>query len=583
MVPRTSEPRSAQPRASYLITGAVTMHAVILAGGKGARLRPYTSVIPKPLVPISEDTCVLDIVLRQLAANGFRSVTLAIGTHGPLIRSFAGDGNRWGLSIDYTEEQTPLGTIGPLLPILHRLPERFLVMNGDVLTDLDYSRLLRHHTQSGAPLTVATCTRESRIDFGVIAREDGRIVSFDEKPTLTHDVSMGVFALSRSAVARYKPPLGFDELVIDLLARGDNPVAFHWNGYWLDIGRPEDYERANSDFPRVQQKLVPTIKQRSYASAAMASGTVLVLGSRGFLGTHVADALARRANLRIIRSGRRIGELDANQGTIELDILRADPVPLADAISRLAPSVIINCVGATTGSADELYGANVKVPAIIVDAVAQAATGTHLIHLGSAAEYGQGEIDVRIDESTPVRPASLYGSTKLAGSAIVLDAARTGRVAATVLRIFNAIGPGSPRSSLAGRLVAELCSAQATREPVRVGPLNATRDFVDVRDAADAVVDAAEAATAGCHVGEVLNVARGEAIPVRTLVDNLLRIADYTGDVQVESETAGQRHRSARVDWQCADISRIEAELGWRPRRSISETLRDMWESKTAP
>src|SRR5436190_1837492 len=136
------------------------MHAVILAGGKGVRLRPYTTLLPKPLVPIGEDHSIMEIALGQLAHCGFDRVTLAIGHLGQLIRSYIGDGSRWGLSIDYTmPEEMPLGTMGPVLRILPSLPEQFLVMNGDVLTDLDYADLMRRHRESGAPLTVAPAAK----------------------------------------------------------------------------------------------------------------------------------------------------------------------------------------------------------------------------------------------------------------------------------------------------------------------------------------------------------------------------------------------------------------------------------------
>lgn len=225
------------------------MHAVILAGGKGVRLRPYTSTLPKPLVPIGDRYSILEIVLHQLAAQGFASVTLAIGHLGHLIRSYVGDGERWGLEIRYTTEESPLGTIGPLLA-LEDLPEDFLVMNGDILTDLSFAGLLRAHRAAGARLTVATYRREVRIDFGVLTASGGRITEFAEKPTLDYRVSMGVYALDREVLSRYTPglPLGFDELVLDLLAEGSRPLDHSFDGYWLDIGRPDDYDRANAEF-----------------------------------------------------------------------------------------------------------------------------------------------------------------------------------------------------------------------------------------------------------------------------------------------------------------------------------------------
>jgi mannose-1-phosphate guanylyltransferase len=227
-----------------------TVHAVILAGGKGTRLRPYTTCIPKPLVPVGEHYSILEIVMRQLANCGFRSVTIALGHLGHLIRAYCGDGSQWGLSIDYAVEESPLSTVGPLLTILDRLPSDFLVLNGDVLTDLDFADVLGRHVANQAHMTVTTYQRQVKIDFGVLSSRDGRIVDFSEKPTMTYRVSMGVNALNKRALARYTPglPLGFDELVLDLLAAGTPPAEYAFEGYWLDIGRPDDYDRANAEF-----------------------------------------------------------------------------------------------------------------------------------------------------------------------------------------------------------------------------------------------------------------------------------------------------------------------------------------------
>ena len=226
------------------------MHAVILAGGKGVRLRPYTTALPKPLVPIGDQHAILEIVLRQLAAAGFSTCTLAIGHLGHIIRAYVGNGSQWGLRVGYSSEDSPLGTMGPLLTMMDRLPEHFLVMNGDVLTDLDYGDVLRQHTESAAPLTVATYARKVAIDFGVLTTESGRVTGFAEKPSMDYRVSMGVYGLSRNTLAEYTPglPLGFDELMLDLLKAGDPPHAYEFDGYWLDIGRPDDYDRANAEF-----------------------------------------------------------------------------------------------------------------------------------------------------------------------------------------------------------------------------------------------------------------------------------------------------------------------------------------------
>jgi NDP-sugar pyrophosphorylase family protein len=239
------------------------MHVVILAGGKGVRLRPYTTTLPKPLVPIGDQYSILEIVLHQLARHGFRTVTIAIGHLGHLIRSYVGDGGRWGLEVDYAMENSPLGTIGPLLTLRDRLPADFLVMNGDILTDLDFADLLAVHRTERAGLTVATYQRQVNIDFGVLKTLDGQVVEFAEKPTLDYRVSMGVYGVSRQVLERYQPglPLGFDELVLDELAGGRRPREYPFSGYWLDIGRPDDYDRANAEFGTLRSVLLQGVPQ----------------------------------------------------------------------------------------------------------------------------------------------------------------------------------------------------------------------------------------------------------------------------------------------------------------------------------
>ena len=234
------------------------MHAVILAGGKGVRLRPYTTRLPKPLVPIGDEFSILDVVLLQLAQQGFSSVTLAIGHLGHLIRAYIGDGSRWGLQINYTTEDAPLGTMGPAVQVQHQLPEEFLVMNGDILTDLNYADLLDSHCRSKDLLTVATYQREVKIDFGVLHSQDNKIVQFTEKPTIDYRVSMCIYGLSRRALQAYLPgtPLGFDDLVLDLIREGTPPREYAFDGYWLDIGRPDDYDRANNEFDTLRPTLL---------------------------------------------------------------------------------------------------------------------------------------------------------------------------------------------------------------------------------------------------------------------------------------------------------------------------------------
>ncbi len=234
-------------------------HAVILAGGKGTRLRPFTITLPKPLVPIGDESSVLEIVIRQLAHQGFGSATLAIGHFGELIEAYVGDGTQWGMAIDYAREQEPLGTMGPVVQVADRLPEHFLVLNGDTLTEMNYARLLEAHAASDAPITVATARRETRVEFGVLEIADGRVTGFREKPVIGYTVAIGAYAVSRAALQRYPvgEALGFDELMRDLIARGEHPASFDFTGFWLDIGRPEDYDRANVEFDAIKARLLP--------------------------------------------------------------------------------------------------------------------------------------------------------------------------------------------------------------------------------------------------------------------------------------------------------------------------------------
>lgn len=235
------------------------MHAVILAGGRGVRLRPYTTSLPKPLMPIGDRYSILEIVLTQLSDQGFTDVTLAIGHLGHLIRSFIGDGSRWGLRVQYLDEDQPLGTMGPVLRLLDELPPDVLVMNGDILTDMNYAELLTRHRSSNHPLTIATYQREVNIDFGVLEIESQQVVAFREKPTHHYRVSMGVYGVSTAALRHYDSGrhFGFDDLVLDLLDRKTPPASFPFGGFWLDIGRPDDYDRANDEFDTLAPILLP--------------------------------------------------------------------------------------------------------------------------------------------------------------------------------------------------------------------------------------------------------------------------------------------------------------------------------------
>ena len=223
--------------------------AVILAGGKGTRLAPYTVVFPKPLMPLGE-TPILEVVLRQLAAQGFSDATLAVGHLAGLIEAYFGDGSAFGIELTYAHEDEPLGTAGPLA-FVDGLDEPFLMMNGDVLSTLDYGAFLGEHTESGSVASISTYCRQNKVDFGVVeASSSGRVTGYVEKPTSAYLVSMGVYAFSPS-VREYLErgeTLDFPDLVLRLLERGEHVRSVLFEGFWLDIGRHDDFARAQAEF-----------------------------------------------------------------------------------------------------------------------------------------------------------------------------------------------------------------------------------------------------------------------------------------------------------------------------------------------
>lgn len=225
--------------------------AVILAGGKGTRLYPYTAFIPKPLVPLG-DVPILEVMMCQLIRQGITDFTLTLGHLAELTRAYFLQHKRLAqqATIRFVEEETPTGTAGSLANVPD-LTSTFLVMNGDLLTDLDFQALLDFHRQQQAQITIATYQREVKIDLGVLQIDDSQAVTgYLEKPTYDYQVSMGAYVYEPSALAYIQPGqyLDFPTLVLRMLEAGQKVCAFPWDGYWLDIGRPDDYARAQKLF-----------------------------------------------------------------------------------------------------------------------------------------------------------------------------------------------------------------------------------------------------------------------------------------------------------------------------------------------
>lgn len=232
------------------------MRAIIIAGGKGRRLKPYTTAIPKPLVPIGNKFTILEIILIQLSNQGFNHITLAVNHMGKLMESFFGNGKKFGIKIDYSYEKNELGTIAPLRNIKN-LPENFLVMNSDILTNINFASLLKYHKNNNNLSTITTCKMSMASEFGVVNINNNKIINFKEKPKIKQNVCIGINCFNKKII-NFIPKnqkFSFDDLLIHLIKRQQIINNFYFNGFWLDMGRPEDYDRINNEFTRLTKKL----------------------------------------------------------------------------------------------------------------------------------------------------------------------------------------------------------------------------------------------------------------------------------------------------------------------------------------
>jgi len=226
--------------------GLITQ-AVILAGGRGSRLAPFSHALPKPLMPVG-DTPIIELVVRRLAKAGVRDIIVAVGAGAKLIELFLGDGSAFGVRIRYARERSPLGTVGPLRRMVG-LHKSFFVLNGDILTDLPFIKMARAHGLSGAELTIGACERKETTLYGVIESRAGRVVAYHEKPVRRFQVSMGVYVFTRSVLKEIpKGRFDFPDLVRRLLDQNRPPHLFSHSGAWFDIGRPDDWLTADKAY-----------------------------------------------------------------------------------------------------------------------------------------------------------------------------------------------------------------------------------------------------------------------------------------------------------------------------------------------
>ena len=227
----------------------MSKRAIILAGGKGTRLRPYTVVLPKPLMPVGEYP-ILEVIIRQLAYFKFTHITLAVNHQADIIKAFFGNGEKWGITIDYSLEDRPLSTMGPL-KLISDLPDNFLIMNGDILCDIDYGKFHDEHCKASSIFTISAARRIQKIEYGVlIDNSAGQLVDFKEKPSEEFLVSMGIYMANKEilSIIPAGQQYGFDHLMLELIKRKNYATIKEHKGYWLDIGRPDDYAQAIDEF-----------------------------------------------------------------------------------------------------------------------------------------------------------------------------------------------------------------------------------------------------------------------------------------------------------------------------------------------
>jgi len=296
---------------------------------------------------------------------------------------------------------------------------------------------------------------------------------------------------------------------------------------------------------------------------------VLIIGASGFLGRQVSERVAAAGHC-VVTAGRTA--LPGSAAHQVLDLAADHPGKIAAMLSALGPEVVVNCAGLTSGDQDMLAAVNITGTYALVAAMLSSGLPARLVHIGSAAEYGCGKPGDAVAESVPARPVTSYGSTKLAGTRLV-ELARGAGLSAVVLRVFNPVGPGAPEGSLPGRVTAQLRRLPASDGPLRLGSLDGVRDFVDVRDVADAVL-AAAVAPALPH--PVLNIGSGRPVLVRAMVRDLLAVSGCSCPVAEDGQASS---RSASWSWQQADIGRATRDLDWLPRRDLGTSLADMWEA----
>ena len=230
------------------------MKAIILAGGLGQRLKPFTEILPKPLLPIDGEQTVLEIQISRLKKHGFTDIYIATNYMAEMIESYMGNGTKYGVNLTFSKEPIPLGTCGPIGLLQNTLTDPFLVMNGDIITNLNFSKFYDFGIEADSKLVVCTKELTQPFDFGNVITRNNKIISIEEKPNLKFIVVAGIYVMKPS-IFQYLPNnkyFGFDDLMKIMLSKSDPISSYLMDDYWIDVGRYEDFDQARKDIKQLK-------------------------------------------------------------------------------------------------------------------------------------------------------------------------------------------------------------------------------------------------------------------------------------------------------------------------------------------
>ncbi|MEK6760763.1 MAG: sugar phosphate nucleotidyltransferase [Nanoarchaeota archaeon] len=493
------------------------MKAVILAGGEGKRLRPYTEIIPKPLLPVNGEP-VLGIIIKKLKEQGIEEIILAVNYRDYLFKTLFGDGSNFGVKIYYSGESEPLGTCGPVKNVENLLDDDFFVMNGDLITDVDIREVEKFHKKNNADITVVTKMVENKINFGVMKVKDDEIISWDEKPTIKSEIGTGMYVINPRALM-YIPPNKFynmNDLVSDVIMSGGKVMHFLHEGDWVDIGLKDDYEK------------VQNIKS---------SEKIIITGDNGLIGRRLKDSLKEKFDV--------IG-FSSNKKNVKNK----------EDFSDLNGTCIIHLAGLMRGESEqEMFETNVLGTLNALEFCRK--NKAKMIFISSAAVYGNVTSPIR--EDSLITPKNFYGLTKLMGENLCESYHKKYGIPVVILRLFNVYGPNQKKGFLVSDIVSQLGKSEITlRNPF---PKN---DFIHVDDVVEAIKRSMKIKTF-----EVINIGSGKSFSVKDLAEK----------ATIGKKTLKFSDNSFSSSDVYADISKAKKILDWEPKINIDDGLKRIVEN----